>query len=477
MDGFVVRMRGLPWSATPDDVASFFDGCKTAGGLKGIHLTQSREGRSTGQAFVEFDSEDDIQKALEKNNGHIGSRYIEVFRSKKSEMDWVVRRSGPDQGNPEDACVKLRGLPFGCSKEEVAQFFAGFEIVPNGIMLPEDRMGRSTGEAFVQFASEAIAEKALGKHKERIGHRYIEIFKSCLSEAHAMMGRDDRGYRSMGRPGPYERGDRFGGSGGMGFGRGPGGRNVKGYYGDSNDYRGGSYGGGYSGGGGSYGGMMGGRGGHWVRMRGLPFQAMERDITEFFAPVKPVQVNLEYSDGGRPSGVANVEFANHDDAQKAMKKHKSNMQHRYIELFLNSSPEDVSFGGASGMGGGVAEGNMGSAMGSAMGNMGSTMGNMGSAMGNGGFGAGVMGYGFDHMGNGGNMGGYSGGQEGGQYSGSMGQYGNGNQYANSGGAYMGSSNGQGANYANQAYIGEGGGYSNMGSSTMTSLANSNYTAF
>jgi heterogeneous nuclear ribonucleoprotein F/H len=48
----------------------------------------------------------------------------------------------------------------------------GLEIVPNGIMLPEDRMGRSTGEAFVQFASQDIAEKALGKHKERIGHRW-----------------------------------------------------------------------------------------------------------------------------------------------------------------------------------------------------------------------------------------------------------------------------------------------------------------
>lgn len=47
-----------------------------------------------------------------------------VFKSKQSEMDWVLKRSGPS-----DTCngcvVKLRGLPFGCSKEEIVQFFSG----------------------------------------------------------------------------------------------------------------------------------------------------------------------------------------------------------------------------------------------------------------------------------------------------------------------------------------------------------------
>ena len=44
--------------------------------------------------------------------------------------------------------------------------------MPNGITLPVDFQWRSTGEAFVQFASQEIAEKALKKHKERIGHRW-----------------------------------------------------------------------------------------------------------------------------------------------------------------------------------------------------------------------------------------------------------------------------------------------------------------
>lgn len=36
-----------------------------------------------------------------------------------------MKRSGPNQMNNNDAVVRLRGLPFGCSKEEIAHFFSG----------------------------------------------------------------------------------------------------------------------------------------------------------------------------------------------------------------------------------------------------------------------------------------------------------------------------------------------------------------
>lgn len=65
------------------------------------------------------------------------------------------------------------GMSFNMSPAGViCPWVEGLEIVPNGITLPLDFQGRSTGEAFVQFASQDIAEKALKKHKERIGHRW-----------------------------------------------------------------------------------------------------------------------------------------------------------------------------------------------------------------------------------------------------------------------------------------------------------------
>jgi len=46
------------------------------------------------------------------------------------------------------------------------------EILPNGISILTDQFGRTTGDAFVQFASLELVNMALQKHKEMIGHRY-----------------------------------------------------------------------------------------------------------------------------------------------------------------------------------------------------------------------------------------------------------------------------------------------------------------
>ena len=54
----------------------------------------------------------------------MGKRYIEVFASKYSEMEWVVTRMAGGEGDGE-AVVRLRGLPYGAQKQDIAEFFAG----------------------------------------------------------------------------------------------------------------------------------------------------------------------------------------------------------------------------------------------------------------------------------------------------------------------------------------------------------------
>ncbi|XP_066959796.1 heterogeneous nuclear ribonucleoprotein H3-like isoform X2 [Macrobrachium rosenbergii] len=423
-DDTVIRVRGLPWSATVEDILKFFDGVTIKNGRDGVHLTLSREGRPSGEAYIEVATEDDVALAEKKHNQHMGRRYIEVFKAKRSEMEWVVKRTGYGTlGGEDEGCVRLRGLPFGCSKEEISQFFNGLEIVPNGIALPTDYQGRHTGEAYVQFINKDVADKALEKHKEKIAHRYIEIFRSNMGEIRAAMSpKMPRPMGPMGgynnRPTPYDTRDRFGGMNRYGMG----GRGRTRGYNDFDDGPGWGGSGGYNdgpgwqngrgGGRGGPGGMkgnFGGRGnwndtGHCVHMRGLPFRATEMDIADFFRPLNPVNIHIIMDNQNRPSGEADIEFATHDDAVKAMSKDKANMQHRYIELFLNSTPGG-NMGGPGGPMGGP---------GGPMGGPGGPMGGPGSGSfgggggGGGNFGSGGFGGGYgggSRMGGGGNFGG------------------------------------------------------------------------
>lgn len=59
----------------------------------------------------------------------------------------------------------------------------------------------------------------------------------------------------------------------------------------------------------------------------------------------PVNIHLLQDHSGRASGEADVEFETHDDAVRAMSKDKGHMQHRYIELFLNSAGSSSNGGG------------------------------------------------------------------------------------------------------------------------------------
>ncbi|KAK9693918.1 snRNA-activating protein complex (SNAPc), subunit 3 [Popillia japonica] len=227
--------------------------------------------------------------------------------------------------------------------------WVGLEIVPNGITLLTDYSGRSSGEAYVQFVSKEVAEKALQKHREKIGHRYIEIFRSYSNRRMGGSGGGSIGGYS--RPGPYDRGDRYGGGGG-GSGRfhSRGSRSFKGGYSnnmpDYNDYDNrpwiSNHNGDMRGGGnrspfdlkdwGSGGSNDRDNSAHCVHMRGLPFKATQMDIAEFFKPIIPMNIRLLQDHTGRASGEADVEFASHDDAVRAMSKDKGHMQHRYIEF-------------------------------------------------------------------------------------------------------------------------------------------------
>jgi len=296
---YVLRLRGLPWECTTGDLTEFFKGIE----LLEAHIIYLSSGRASGEGVVEVGSQEDFEAALAKNNEHIGSRWIEVFKSTAEDIDRAMGRVNLDGDggveNPSNSVIRMRGLPWSAVESDINEFYAQAGVKPVRVhLVREEGLGRPSGQAYAEFSTEEECNAGMGCNNKNIGTRYIELFKSTISDLKATCGYTDTMYN------PAMAGAQFGG----------------GYNGQ--------FGGGF--------GPPRGDGNHCVKMRGLPYNSNERDITAFFQAggVTPTRIHRN-PDGGE----AYVEFTNGNDAQKAMGRNRAHIGHRYIELFRVSYDE------------------------------------------------------------------------------------------------------------------------------------------
>uniref|UniRef100_A0A8C5UQE4 G-rich sequence factor 1 n=1 Tax=Microcebus murinus TaxID=30608 RepID=A0A8C5UQE4_MICMU len=331
-DVYLIRAQGLPWSCTIEDVLNFFSDCRIRNGENGIHFLLNRDGKRRGDALIEMESEQDVHKALEKHRMYMGQRYVEVYEINNEDVD-ALMKSLQVKSSPvvNDGVVRLRGLPYSCDEKDIVDFFAGLNIVDITFVM-DYRGRRKTGEAYVQFEEPEMASQALLKHREEIGNRYIEIFPSRRNEVRTHVG-SHKGKKMASSPTA-----KYITEPEMVFEEHEGNEDIRPMTAFENeketelpkemseklpeavDF-------------GTTPSL------HFVHMRGLPFQANAQDIINFFAPLKPVRITMEYSSSGKPTGEADVHFDTHEDAVAAMLKDRSHVHHRYIELFLNSCPK------------------------------------------------------------------------------------------------------------------------------------------
>lgn len=86
----IIRMRGLPFTATSQEVLSFLGPeSPVTDGAEGLLFVKYPDGRPTGDAFVLFSCEEYVQNALKKHKQILGKRYIELFRSTAAEVQQV----------------------------------------------------------------------------------------------------------------------------------------------------------------------------------------------------------------------------------------------------------------------------------------------------------------------------------------------------------------------------------------------------
>jgi hypothetical protein len=180
--------------------------------------------------------------------------------------------------------VKLRGLPWNVSIEDIHTFLSGIAVPQGGVHLMNGANGRPSGLAYVELSSEDDQAEALRRDKQSIGGRYIDVFACSQTELQARLA------------GGLERG-----------GHGGGGPNSA----DA----------------------------HFCKLRGLPYQANEQQIAGFFQPLQVVAVQIAFNANGQPSGFGFVQFRTPDDASNALSRSNQVLGSRYVEVFRCSRSE------------------------------------------------------------------------------------------------------------------------------------------
>uniref|UniRef100_A0A673BVC5 Epithelial splicing regulatory protein 2-like n=1 Tax=Sphaeramia orbicularis TaxID=375764 RepID=A0A673BVC5_9TELE len=307
----VIRARGLPWQSSDQDIARFFKGLNIAKG--GVALCLNAQGRRNGEALVRFINSEHRDLALERHKHHMGSRYIEVYKATGEEFLKIAGGTSNEVAQflskENQVIIRMRGLPFTATPQEVLAFLGPESPVTDGaegLLFVKYPDGRPTGDAFVLFSCEEYAQNALKKHKQILGKRYIELFRSTAAEVQQVLNR----YMSTPListlpPSPIMPVPVLA---------------TPPFLPASSSTR------------------------DCVRLRGLPYTAGIEDILEFMGEhtvdIKPHGVHMVLNQQGRPSGDAFIQMKSPDKAfMVAQKCHKKTMKDRYVEVFQCSTEE------------------------------------------------------------------------------------------------------------------------------------------
>ncbi|XP_075920447.1 uncharacterized protein LOC116938030 [Petromyzon marinus] len=342
-----VRLRGLLYEASVHDVQLFFPDIPVE--TESVTLCVDEFGRGSGLGFVVFDSPETAERATRRHGEMMGHRMVEVYRCRSEDIVTVIPSKALRQksANPgariPNAASGFRnprtgdwnsGPDFGYSNPNFQNPATGLQNSPPRFHNPNPGFQNPDPNPGFQNPSPGFQNPNPGFQNPHLGFRNPN---SGFQNHNAGFQNPNPGFQNP-NPGFQKQNKQFPDSGSgsrfvdpaPGFGRAPRSRRASGPWG--------------GGGGvwrdGVYQNLERSHGeqssGFCVHMRGLPFEATEQDIREFFSPLVPVRVSVSVSRSGRPTGEADVEFSTSGDAVTAMERDHKHMGRRYIELFLNA---------------------------------------------------------------------------------------------------------------------------------------------
>lgn len=293
---FYLKMRGLPWNSTKEDIMSFFKNVPLE--EDHIQILFMPDGKASGECLVGFVDESSKDQAMEFEKQFMQKRYIELYPSDETEWNRCSNRETRTLKIPiseTSHILMMRGLPYSAHEDDCMAFFENLPCL--GVHLPKSN-GRPSGQGYAEFETRELLNDALKFNKKHMNRRYIELFESSQADLRKAMD-DNRNKGAFTTHAP------FGGfqPPGMPYGGGPG-----------NPYT-----------------------THVItqkpcclRMRGLPFNTQENEITQFFQVVHVTPTRIHKKTDGAE---AYVEFSAPAELQKALSRDKAFLGKRYVELF------------------------------------------------------------------------------------------------------------------------------------------------
>ncbi|XP_028565562.2 putative RNA-binding protein 19 [Podarcis muralis] len=188
---YTVKLRGAPFNVTEQNIKEFLVPLRPVA----IRIARNAHGNKTGYVFVDFNSEEEVQKALKRNHEYMGGRYIEVFPEESAgkaklpskHLAQVWQRTKKDDEEEEDLSESgrlfVRNLPYSSTEEDLEAIFSKYGPLSE-IHFPIDSLTKKPkGFAFITYMIPEHAVKAFAEVDGQVFQgRMLHVLPSTIKK-------------------------------------------------------------------------------------------------------------------------------------------------------------------------------------------------------------------------------------------------------------------------------------------------------
>lgn len=206
MKTFTLFVGNLPWSVSDDEFKGLFYNYEFAN----IRMIKDPMGKPKGFAYVDFDNEESMNRAMELSGREVGGRQVKIEIARSPSF------SREDQ--PKSKTLHVGSLKYTVDERALRDLFQDSGDIADVRIVRDRNNGESKGYGFVEFHDVDSAEKGLVLNGTEIEGRAIRVSfdggKRTFSDRGGGRGGSRGSFGGGSRGGSY--GDRSGSYGGGG---------------------------------------------------------------------------------------------------------------------------------------------------------------------------------------------------------------------------------------------------------------------